>query len=207
MVIFAKPRRRSSARRHRRQRRSRPVDPDSATILAGQSTREVSIAARAAGIDRRPQGAAPATGLPRSLSDRQPPRGTRLRCEHRAGAAGAGFDRWLLASTNGAIPRLDSLMANAPGKLRDYILAYGLGLSSVNDLWKKGIKLQFVDGQPEVSIPALLNAADLRWSIQLPMTCGSGRKLGVASSRCRSPPGYASSAHPWHLRNASSSTA
>ena len=62
--------------------------------------------------------------------------------------------------------RLDSLMATAPGRLRDYILAYGLGLASVDDIWKRGIKLQLIDGQPELSVPAILNAADLRWSIQ-----------------------------------------
>jgi len=139
---------------------------NSATILAGQSTREISISARAAELTAGPK----VLLLQLASRDRyligSPHEALVYVANTAQEAVGAGFDRWLLASTNGAIPSLDGLMATAPGKLRDYILAYGLGLTSVNDLWKKGIKLQFVDGQPEVSIPALLNAADLRWGIQ-----------------------------------------
>ena len=138
----------------------------SATIFAGQSTREILISARAAGLTAGPK----VLLLQLASRDRYligSPHEALLYVGNTAQEAGsAGFDRWLLASTHGAIPKLESLMGTAPGKLRDYILAYGLGLGSVDDLWKKGIKLQIVDGQPELSVPSQLNAADLRWGIQ-----------------------------------------
>ncbi len=138
----------------------------SATILAGQSTCEIAVSARKPGLTAGPK----VLLLQLASRDRYligSPHEALLYVGNTAQeAAGAGFDRWLLASTGGAISRLDSLMASAPGRLRDYILAYGLGLGSVDDLWKKGIKLQIVNGAPELSVPALLNGADLRWSIQ-----------------------------------------
>ena len=138
----------------------------SATIAAGQSTGEVLVSARGAGLTDGPK------VLLLGLASRNryligSPHEALLYLGNTAQEAGsAGFDRWLLASTGGSIPNLDSLMGIAPGKLNDYILAYGLGLTSTKDLWKKGIKLQIIDGQPEISIPAQLAAADLRWNIQ-----------------------------------------
>lgn len=140
--------------------------PSSATIFAGQSTREISISARAAGLSAGPK----VLLLQLASRDRYligDPHEALLYVGNTAQeAAGAGFDRWLLASTNGAIPKLDSLMGLAPRKLRDYVLAYGLGLGSVDDLWKKGVVLRMIDGQPELSVPSQLRAADLRWGIQ-----------------------------------------
>jgi hypothetical protein len=140
--------------------------PSSVTFPAGQSTFEILVSARAAGLT-----AGPKVLLLRLASrDRYltgSPHEALLYVGNTLQEVGsAGFDRWLLTATSGAMPKLDSLMATAPGKLRDYVLAYGLGLNSVDDVWKKGIKLQIVNGQPELSIPAQLNAADLRWSIQ-----------------------------------------
>jgi hypothetical protein len=140
--------------------------PSSVTIPAGQSTCEILVSARAAGLTAGPK----VLLLQLASRDRYltgSPYEALLYVGNTVQEAGsAGFDRWLLSATGGAMSKLDSLMATAPGRLRDYILAYGLGLNSVDDVWKKGIKLQIVDGQPELSIPAQLNAADLRWSIQ-----------------------------------------
>jgi hypothetical protein len=138
----------------------------SATIPAGQGTREILVSARGAGL-----AAGPKVLLLRLASRNRyligSPHEALLYVGNTAQEAGsAGFDRWLLAATGGAIPRLDSLMGIAPEKRNEHILAYGLGLSSVKDLWKRGIRLQVIDGQPDLSIPAQLNAADLRWSIQ-----------------------------------------
>lgn len=140
--------------------------PSSVTIPAGQTTLEILVSARAAGL----------TSGPKVLLVQLASRDRYLTgSPHEAlvyvgntvqEASSAGFDRWLQATTGGAISRFDGLMATAPGRLRDYILAYGLGLNSVDDVWKKGVKLEIVDGHPELLIPAQLNAADLRWSIQ-----------------------------------------
>jgi hypothetical protein len=140
--------------------------PTSVEIPVAQSTREILVSARAAGLTSGPK------VLLMQLASRDryltgSPHEALLFVGNTLQEVGsAGFDRWLATTTGGALPKLDSLMAAAPGKLRDYILAYGLGLNSVDDVWKKGIKLQIVDSHPELSIPAQLNAADLRWSIQ-----------------------------------------
>lgn len=140
--------------------------PGSVTIPAGLSAREISIPARAAGLTNGPR----VLRLMLASRDRY-----LIGSPHEAlfyvgntlqEAGGAGFDRWLLSASRGATANLEALMARTPGKLRDHILAYGLGLTSVEDLWKKGVKLQVVDGQPELTIPSRLEAADLRWSIQ-----------------------------------------
>ncbi len=140
--------------------------PVSATIPAGKSTREIPISARASGLTAGPK----VLRLQLASRDRYvigSPHEALLYVGNTAQeAAGAGFDRWLLASTGGAFPKLENLMGAAPARWRDYLLAYGLGLGSVDDVWKRGVKLRIVDGQPELSVAAQLNAADLRWSIQ-----------------------------------------
>ena len=140
--------------------------PSSVTIFAGQSSRQIPISARAAGL----------TGGPKVLlfqltsRDRyllgNPQEGVLYIGNTAQDASSAGFDRWLRTSTNGAISDRGSLTSAAPGKLNDYVQAYAFGLSSVSQLGQRGLTLHIVDGHPELSTPTQLNAADLRWSVQ-----------------------------------------
>lgn len=140
--------------------------PSSVTIPAGQSTSEILVSARATGLTAGPKVLLLQLASRSRYLTGSPHEALVYVANTVQEANSIGFDRWLQTTTGGAISKFDNLLGAAPGKLSDYILAYGLGLNSVDDLWKKGIKLQIVDGQPELTIPAQLNAADLRWSIQ-----------------------------------------
>jgi hypothetical protein len=140
--------------------------PTSVIIPAGQSTYQIQITPRAAGLTSG------AKVLRLQLASRErylvgmPPDAMIYVGSTLQEASAAGFDRWLQAATGGSMSQLDALMTNGQGKFRDYLLAYGMGLTSVDDLWKKGVKLQIVDDQPELTIPSQMDAADLQWSIQ-----------------------------------------
>ena len=140
--------------------------PTSITILAGQSSREMQISARAAGL----------TGGPKVLLVRLASRDRYLLGDpHEAvlyvgntasETSGAGFDRWLAASTNGAINRRADLEKISPGRVGDYLQAYAFSLGSVDDLGKRGVNLRIVGGRPELTAPGQFKAADLRWGVQ-----------------------------------------
>ena len=140
--------------------------PNSATIFAGQSTREIPISARAAALSTGPK------AIHFQLASREryllgnPGEAVLYVGNSAADASGAGFDRWLQASSGGAIPNFATLAGSAPGQLADYIRAYAFGLTSVGELAHQGLALNIVAGRPELSAPGQLNAADLRWSVQ-----------------------------------------
>ena len=140
--------------------------PTSITLQAGQSSREMQISARAAGL----------TGGPKVLLVRLASRDRYLLGDpHEAvlyvgntasETNGAGFDRWLAASTNGAINRRADLEKISPSRVGDYLQAYAFSLGSVDDLGKRGVNLRIVGGRPELTAPGQFKAADLRWGVQ-----------------------------------------
>lgn len=140
--------------------------PSSITILAGQSSREMQISARAAGL-----AAGPKVLLVRLASRERyllgDPHEAVLYVGNTASETnGAGFDRWLASSTNGAMNRRADLEKIAPGRVGDYLQAYAFSLGSVNDLGKRGVNLRIVGGRPELTAPGQFKAADLRWGVQ-----------------------------------------
>ena len=140
--------------------------PGSVTVFAGQSSREIQIAARAAGIPAGPK----VLLLQLASRDRY-----LLSNPHEAivyvgtsaqDTNGAGFDRWLQLTTNGAVPNFASLATADPAKVSQYLQAYALGLGSAADLGSHAVALHIVNGRPELSNLGHLNAADLRWGVQ-----------------------------------------
>jgi RTX calcium-binding nonapeptide repeat (4 copies) len=140
--------------------------PSSATILAGQNFREIQFTARAAGLTDGPK------VLLVQLASREryllanPHEALVYVGTTTASASGAGFDRWLQASSQGSITDLASLMKIAPARMNEYLQAYAFGLGSVADLGKFGVSLRIVNGRPELSIPGQMKSADLKWSVQ-----------------------------------------
>lgn len=140
--------------------------PSSATILAGQSTCEIRISARSAGL-----AAGPKVLLVRLASrDRYllgDPHEAVIYVGNTASETnGAGFDRWLASSSHGAMTSRSDLERLAPGRVSDYLKAYAFGLASVDEVEKYGVSLRIAAGRPELSAPGQFNAADLRWTIQ-----------------------------------------
>lgn len=140
--------------------------PSSATIAAGQTSREIQISARAAGLAAGPK------ALLIRLASREryllgDPHEAVLYVGNTASETNsAGFDRWLAASTRGRMNSRADLERLSPQKVRDYLQAYAFGLPSVDELGSKGLSLRVVNGKPEISAPGQFNAADLRWSVQ-----------------------------------------
>ncbi len=159
------------------------------TIPAGQSSRDLTISARAAGL-----AAGPKVALIRLASREQyllgnPHEALVFVGNTAAETDDAGFDRWLHASTHGVISRHADLQKLAPGKMSNYVLAYAFGLASVDDLGKHGITLNMVAGRPELKAPGQFKAADLRWSVQSTATLGDWENANGNFTRVPDPAG------------------
>ncbi len=140
--------------------------PTSVTIFAGQSSREIPISARAAGLTAGPK----VVLLQLASRDRyllgNPCEAILYVGNTAQETNAAGFDRWLQLTTNGAVPNFASLAGADPAKVSRYLQAYALGLGSVGTLGSHPIALHIVNGRPELTNLGKLNAADLRWSVQ-----------------------------------------
>ena len=140
--------------------------PSSVTLAAGQSFREIQFSARAAGLATGPK------VLLVELSSRDryllgnPHEGLIYVGNTAAEATGAGFDRWLQASSNGVISSLAELKEMAPARMHEYLQAYAFGLGSVDELGSHCVTFRLVGGRPELSVPSQFKAADLRWGVQ-----------------------------------------
>ncbi len=78
----------------------------------------------------------------------------------------AGFDRWLLASTEAAMTSLSDL-SNLPSEtVNRYLQAYAYGLDSVDGNPSPRITFQIVDGKPEISTHTQLKFADVGWRVE-----------------------------------------
>ncbi|MFT6574507.1 MAG: hypothetical protein ACJA16_002699 [Akkermansiaceae bacterium] len=145
----------------------------SLTIAAGQSFGEVQIAARAAGLLDGPK------VILFQLTSREgyqlgnPNEAVLYAAATDAEANGAGFDRWLQASTGGGLTRLGDL-AGFPREIVDqYLQAYAFGRDSAMDPSAMPVSFQIVAGRPELLAQGSVPSADLRWGVE-----SSGR-LGI----------------------------
>jgi len=140
--------------------------PNSVTIPVGQSTREIQVSARAAGLQ-----AGPKVLLVRLASRERyllgdPHEALLYIGNTAADAQGAGFDRWLAASTGGSLRSRADLERSSRSRVAEYIKAYAFSLGSVDELGTKELALQIKEGRPELTAPGRFKAADLRWAIQ-----------------------------------------
>lgn len=139
--------------------------PGSVTIPAGQTSFELNISARAAGVAAGPKVAlVKLTSRDRYLLG-NPHEGLVYIGNSAQETEGAGFERWLAAVTGGNIPNLQTL-ALSPAVMQDYVRAYAMGLTSLDELKKHRVNFNLVNKRPEFSNLGLLNAADLRWKMQ-----------------------------------------
>ncbi len=147
--------------------------PTSATIPAGQSSKELQISARAAGLTTGPK-----VLLVRLASRDRYLLGDPHEAVLYVGTTatetyGAGFDRWLAAFSRGAITCRADLERLEPGKVKDYLKAYALGAKSVDEVDAYNVSLRITGGRPELSARGQLNAADLKWTVEASDGLGS----------------------------------
>lgn len=151
--------------------------PDSVTLTAGEESAEIQIFARAEGLANGPKTIlfqlAPGAGY--QLGN--PSEAVIYTATTAAEANGAGFDRWLQASSHGVLQELADLSSMPKEQASQYLQAYAFGLGSPEELASHHISFRIVDGRPEISANSAFNAADVRWGVS-----GSGN-LGQWADR------------------------
>lgn len=85
-----------------------------------------------------------------------------------ADANGAGFERWLTATTEGRVTNLVDLLQNSEDakKVGDYLRAYALGRDALRTPTGSGVSFRLPDQRPELRSSLATTAADLRWQVQ-----------------------------------------
>jgi len=139
---------------------------NSVTFAAGESTREIQISARSAGLSDGPKVLLVRLASRDRYVSGDPHEAVLYVGNTAQETQSAGFDRWLASSTNGAITSRSELEKIAADRLGDYLLAYAFSLSSVDDLKNHSVGFRIVEGRPELTAPGQFKAADLRWGVQ-----------------------------------------
>ncbi len=140
--------------------------PESLVISAGQSFAEISIHPLSAGLAKGPK-VVHFKLLPGDLYQAGNPNEAVIYAAASATEAnGAGFDRWLQASTGGAMRNLSDLSNLPPAAVSKYLQAYAFKLNSVADLDSHHISFRLANGKPEILTKSAMNAADVRWKVE-----------------------------------------
>ncbi len=140
--------------------------PDALVISAGQSFAQISIQPLAAGLVKGPK-VVHFKLLPGDLYQIGNPNEAVIYAAASATEAnGAGFDRWLQASTGGAMRNLSDLSNLSPEAVSKYLQAYAFRLNSVDDLASHQISFRVASGKPEILTQSPMNAADVRWNVE-----------------------------------------
>ncbi len=146
--------------------------PGSLTIPAGQSSAQVQITALAAGLANSPK-VILFKLAPREIYQLGDPREAVLYAAATIGEAnGAGFDRWLQASTHGAMTTLADLSRSPRETVDRYLQAYAFGLGSVDELGNQRVDFRIFNGRPEISAKGSHKAADVRWGVESAASLG-----------------------------------
>jgi hypothetical protein len=159
------------------------------TIPAGQSSRELTITARAAGLADGPKVVLVRLASREHYLMGNPHEALIFVGNTAAETHDAGFDRWLQAATNGAMSNHVDLQRMAPGRMGDYVQAYAFGLANVDEPGKHGISLRIVAGRPELKAPGQFKAADLRWGVQSSAGLGGWENAGAGFTQVPDPAG------------------
>jgi hypothetical protein len=154
-------------------------------IAAGQSYGDISITARATGLLAGPK-VVFIELLPREGYQLGNPNEAVLYAAATAAEAnGAGFDRWLQASTGMELTKFSDL-AGLPRETADqYVKAYAFGRDSATDHSGQNVTFRIVEGRPELMAHGPVSSADLQWGVECSETLGSwtdvtGRFTGTA---------------------------
>jgi hypothetical protein len=90
-------------------------------------------------------------------------------------ASGAGFDRWLAASTGGELVSLADLRALNPDLVQPALEAYAFGTDPTVALGASPLSIRIVDGRPEIIVKGAASpsaVADVRWRVETAASLG-----------------------------------
>lgn len=139
---------------------------ESLTIPVGQSYGELLFTARAAGLSEGARVLALQLNSDEGYQLGNPSEALLYLGATSAETNNAGFDRWLTASTGGALSGLADLAGSPQEKVNRYVQAYAYGQGSVDGFSSPHISFQIVDGRPEILANSVLRFADVRWGVQ-----------------------------------------
>ncbi|MEO5917639.1 MAG: type I secretion C-terminal target domain-containing protein [Luteolibacter sp.] len=163
--------------------------PDSVTIPAGQDSAEVLVTARAEGLTRGPK-VVLFQLVPSNIYQLGNPNEAVLYVANTASEAnGAGFDRWLQASTNGAKTKLSDLAGMSKEMISKYLQAYAFGLGSPDQLPSHSISFRVANGKPEILTNSPFKAADVNWGVESSSTLGQWSDNSSTFSEATDPTG------------------
>ena len=163
--------------------------PRSLTIPTGQSSAGVQITALAAGLANGPK-VVLFQLVPREIYQLGDPREAMLYAASTIGAAnGAGLDRWLQASTQGAMTTLADLSKLPRATVDQYLQAYAFGLGSVVELGKERVDFRIFNGRPEISARGSHKAADIRWGVESSTSLGQWTNASSKFTEATDPAG------------------
>ena len=163
--------------------------PDSLVLAAGQPSVDITIHSIAAGLERGPKVIHLAV-LPGDAYQAVSPGEALLYAAATTSAAnGAGFDRWLDASTSGALTKLSDLRNMPADAAARYLQAYAFGLGSVDELSSHGISFRLVNGRPEILTHSAMNAADVTWKVESSSSLGQWSDASSAFTESEDPTG------------------
>jgi hypothetical protein len=163
--------------------------PDSLLIPAGQTSADISVYPIAAGLERGPK-VVHLMALPGDLYQSADPNEAILYAATTTSAAsGAGFDRWLSASTSGVLTKLSDLRNMPAETVSKYLQAYAFGLSSVDKLSSHGITFRLANGKPEILTHSAMNAADVSWRVESSSSLGQWSDSSSTFTESQDPTG------------------
>ena len=147
--------------------------PDSVTLSAGQGSVEISVSPLAAGLANGPKVVLfqLAPGSVYQLGN--PHEAVLYAATSAIEADGAGFDRWILASTGGAMSGLRDLAGLPRDQVSKYLRAYAFGLDSPDKLASHAINFRIANGRPEILTNSTFKAADVRWGVEASSSIGN----------------------------------
>jgi hypothetical protein len=157
--------------------------PTSVTLPAGQESVELLITARAFGLAEGPKVAVIKLASSDDYLLGTPHEGLVYVGNTMEEAGAAGFDRWLAASTQGAVQSQESLVRLDREVTRDHILAYAMGLESAMEFRKHAMHFGVVNSRPEFSNLGTFKAADVRWRVQSSTDLKRWTDVGQAFNR------------------------
>lgn len=106
-----------------------------------------------------------------------------------AEADGAGFDRWLHASTGGSMSRLSDLSGMPRELVSKYLQAYAFGLDSPDRLDTHHLSFRIANGRPEILTHSDMKAADVRWTVESSSSLGQWLDTSAGFSEAADPTG------------------
>lgn len=146
--------------------------PDSVTLSAGQEFAEIAVSPIAAGLADGPKVVLFQLASTSSYQLGNPHEAVIYAATNAAAADGAGFDRWIQASSSGSMRGLRDLAGLPRDQVAKFLQAYAFGLDSPEKLDAHSINFRIANDRPEILTNSNFKPADVRWGVESSSSLG-----------------------------------